>query len=274
MEECGLYYFRSILDALCRVVPANCDPTCDLTQLAKEIQAILQLIYGIIVIHREGSGELESEYTCLQVDCPIPLIQDILSGQPLIDPDDSILLLSHEVLAEMDPVQYDVLASVQEESQLKNVLAAANIEFGGVGPTRKARRHRTAQEPVDEGSKEITVSRVPFQVIKYPDPFSIMTEHIKQFTINSASTTITDELSVGIQPPHTVPSLDEKKYEYGVLLTWLKALSQPDETILKKIASMEDYEERMKKLGTKLKQSLSPEDLIKTLASIQPSKQD
>ena len=46
-------------------------------------------------------------------------------------------------------------------------------------------------------------------------------------------------------------------------------LCQSDDTVLRKMTAIEDYEERLKKLGAKLKSSLSPEDLLRTLASIQ-----
>lgn len=56
--------------------------------------------------------------------------------------------------------------------------------------------------------------------------------------------------------------------EYELLTTIYKIISQPDEVVLKKIADLENYEERMRKLGTRLKNALTPEDLLKTLASI------
>lgn len=56
--------------------------------------------------------------------------------------------------------------------------------------------------------------------------------------------------------------------EYELLTTVYKVINQPDEVILKKLADLEDYEERMRKLGTRLKNALTPEDLLKTLASI------
>lgn len=58
--------------------------------------------------------------------------------------------------------------------------------------------------------------------------------------------------------------------ELELLVLVYKVLSQPDEAIAKKMSALEDHEERLKKLGAKLKTSLSPEDLLRTLASIQP----
>lgn len=57
--------------------------------------------------------------------------------------------------------------------------------------------------------------------------------------------------------------------EYELLSLIYKVISQPDDAILRKLAALEDYEDRLRKLGTKLRSSLSPEDLLRTLASIQ-----
>lgn len=57
--------------------------------------------------------------------------------------------------------------------------------------------------------------------------------------------------------------------EFDLLSLIYKILSQPDEIIIRKMNTLEDHEERLRKLGTKLKSSLSPEDLLRTLASLQ-----
>lgn len=57
--------------------------------------------------------------------------------------------------------------------------------------------------------------------------------------------------------------------EYELLSLIYKVISQPDESILRKLSALEDYEDRLRKLGAKLRSSLSPEDLLRTLASIQ-----
>lgn len=63
--------------------------------------------------------------------------------------------------------------------------------------------------------------------------------------------------------------VDEMVKSRASLLVLLRALSLPDDAILRKINGVEEYEERMRKLGAKLKYTLSPEDLLRTLASIQ-----
>lgn len=269
-------YFRSLIAGLCRVFPSNVG-AFDVPALCKEIHQYVSQLHGLIVFHNEEGAELETEILCFAVDCPLALIEEMVSGQRLVNPEEPLILLSEEILAGLAPVQLDVLAQVQEESQLKDVLAAANIEFGGgVASSRKARKHRSAivGEVVDEAQKEIRVHKVECQLVKAPNPFDLISEHCKEATIFESPLTGMPHAEpvatcAAVEPDAT--TFGSKMAEYEVLLTWMKILGQPEEVLLKKLASFEEYDERMKKLGAKLKESLSPEDLIKTLASIQPT---
>lgn len=60
----------------------------------------------------------------------------------------------------------------------------------------------------------------------------------------------------------------EQCQEYEMLLLYYRVLSQADDIIVKKLLAIEEYDDRMKKLGARIKQNLSPEDFIRTLASI------
>lgn len=289
-EECAIAYFRSLLIALCRVIPANCSSLYDPMALAKEIHQLVHQMHGLVVFHAEQGSELESEFVCFSPDIPLTLIQELVSGHSIFDPEENILLLASDKIVELDPVQYEVLGQVQEEGQLKDVLAAANIEFGGAASSRKARKHRStvSGEAGDEVQKEIKVKKVPFDLLHQLDVVELIDSYCKTSCnglVGMGIDTITTEQTRSEDTEaESAKSYAEKMAEYEVLLTWFKVLSQPDDVILKKISSFEDYEDRMKKLGAKLKRtklyytnlahfldSLSPEDLIKTLASIQPT---
>lgn len=282
VEACATAYFQSFINSFARVICANA-PTDDIDGLSKEIQRLVNQLTGLLVMHKTSGIELESQYFAYQVECPLLLIQELVSGQNLVDPEENILLLAEGVIAEMDPVQYEVLAMVQEESQLKVVLAAANIAYngatGGVPGPRKVRKHRstTAVDASTDSGKELVLNPVAVEIIPTPDPASLLDRCCKAVTIYGDQSIISSSSMDGEALTSQTPSKEcdstlipeQKLKEYEMLLSWLKLLSQPDEIILKKIASFEDYEERMKKLGAKLKHSLSPEDLIRTLASIQ-----
>lgn len=268
-------YFGSLLAALSRAIPANCPGDFDSAAMSRELQQLMKQMYGLIVVQTEQGADMETEFNCYTADCPLPLIQEIVSGHGIVDPDDSLLLLSAETLAEIDPVQYEVISQVQEESQLKDVLAAANIALSGVASSRKARKHRSTVvgDALEDSLKEITVHQAPVDFLPLADAASLLTELCKDQALFGRSAHMEADIPLPAQEDtHPVDfSLSRKMEEYEVLLTWMKVLSQPDESILKKISVFEEYEERMKKLGAKLKHSLSPEDLIKTLASIQPT---
>jgi hypothetical protein len=147
-----------------------------------------------------------------------------------------------------------------------------------VASSRKARKHRSTAggDALEDSLKEITVNQAPVDFLPLADAASLLTDLCKDRVIFGQPEGMNIDDATISAPPEAVksdddPSLAKKMEEYEVLLTWMKVLSQPDEAILKKIAVYEEYEERMRKLGTKLKHSLSPEDLIKTLASIQPA---
>lgn len=281
MEACATAYFQSFIHALVRVLCANCE-TEDIAGLPKEIQRLVSQLTGLVVVHKSSGLELETHYFGYQVECPLLLIQELVSGQNLVDPEENILLLAEDVIAEMDPIQYEVLALVQEESQLKDVLAAANIAYngpaGGVPGARKVRKQRstTAVDSAADAAKELVLIPVVVEILPSPDPASLLDRCCKAITAygdqSNDNMDVDSDLSFEVPSRECEPMIPEHKLkEYEMLLSWLKLLSQPDEVILKKIASFEDYEERMKKLGAKLKHTLSPEDLIRTLASIQPT---
>lgn len=277
VEAVAVAYFRSLLGAICRAIPANCNGDFNADSMSREIQQFMKQLYGLVILQTEQGPDIETEFNCYTADCPLPLIQEIISGQRLVDPDDSIILLSPETLAEIDPVQYEVMSQVQEESQLKDVLAAANIALSGVASSRKARKHRSTVggDALEDSLKEITVNQAPVDFLPLADASSLLTDLCKDRVIFGQADAMNIDVPVTTRPEIIKPteddSLAKKMEEYEVLLTWMKVLSQPDEAILKKISVYEEYEERMRKLGTKLKHSLSPEDLIKTLASIQPA---
>lgn len=268
-DECALAYFESLIRSLCRVIPANC-PEADASQMAKEIHRLVQHMYGLVVVQREYTEELETEISCFSVDCHLALIQEHLSGQNLIDSEDSIIVLSQETVAELDPVQYEVLGAVQEESQLKDALAAANISYSGVGSMRKARKHRHTSADAEEATKELSVFSSPLELLSPPDAASLIEGLCKDYPAAEPPGAAQPPVAQPRAAPPANVDAAAKSTEYSTLLAWLKVLNQPDEVILKKISAFEDYDDRMKKLGAKLKHSMSPEDLIKTLASIQP----
>lgn len=264
-ETCAIEYFRSLLASLCRVIPANCDSSCSMEELAKNIQRLINQMHGIFVLQTEEDQEILTRYSCWSVEIPLLLVQEYISGQRIVDPEDSLLLLSPETLSEIDPVQLEILSLVQEESQLKDVLAAANIAYGGVASSRKARKHRSsvAGDAVEEALKEIKVSHATFNVLQTPNVVELVEEFCKDSAIfgtlsNNLMALETDSANSELTSPpqqKTDESMQQKLKEYEVLLTWLKVLGQPDDIVLKKIASFEDYEERMKKLGAKLKRN-------------------
>lgn len=71
--------------------------------------------------------------------------------------------------------------------------------------------------------------------------------------------------SEAIQP--AIDVMEEECGEYELLLLVYKVLAQSDEMIMKKVNGIEEYEERMKKLGDRIKEALSPEDLLKSLTA-------
>lgn len=215
-------------------------------------------MYGIIVQELESDGSIKTNFNCYQADVPLQLIEEILSGRTMVDPDESILLLSDEVLAELDPIQYEILAAVQEDSALKDALAAANVEYGGTlagsASTRKVRKHRSTvqNDPNAEHKRSIEVTPCTISIQKGPDVIDLIDDHLLSKKVIGVAESIQ-----ALEPVEATlsTSCHGKLEEYATLLTWLKVLGQPDDVILKKIASFEDYEERMKKLGAKLKRT-------------------
>lgn len=256
-EESAIAYFRSFLSALCRVIPAGCTDVYDPLVLAKEIHQLIHQMHGLVVFHAEQGSELESEYVCFAPEIPLTLIQELVSGQSIFDPEENILLVPSDKIGELDPVQYEVLGQVQEEGQLKDVLAAANIEFGAAASSRKARKHRrtASGEAIDEAYKAYKVKKVTFDLLLNLDPAELIDSFCKTSCLGTTGTDIDAPQEEPANIPYETQSYAEKMAEYDVLLTWFKILSQPDDVILKKISSFEDYEDRMKKLGAKLKRT-------------------
>lgn len=276
MESSVVAFFGSLVHSICRVVVSNTSSE-QMELLVKEIHQLVNQLYGVVILEDAKSKNLSTKYLAFSAEIPLALIHEIVAGQSLVDPEESLLLLSPEVLNEMDPVQYHVLSIVQEESQLKDTLAAANIEFGGAitggVSLRKARKHRAAVvHTEDEQDKEIRVKRVPFEVFQQPSAFDLLDDLCKEQLLGEQPMLIDGFVPSTPPTPSTEPCISVKQLEeYDTLVAWMKILGQPEDLVLKKITAFEDYDERMKKLGAKLKHSLSPEDLIKTLASIQPS---
>ncbi|PJF18971.1 hypothetical protein PSACC_01215 [Paramicrosporidium saccamoebae] len=144
------------------------------------------------------------------------------------------------------------------------------------GPKRKTRRRRLSITNECEATsprrgKMAHVTSVPVEIVSScPCPLEVETPILLDSLSLDLNIKAKEEyLTNAHQDQQTlITTYEQECKEYELLMLIYKVLSQPDEVILRKMHTIEDYEDRLKKLGAKLRHSLSPEDLLRTLASI------
>jgi hypothetical protein len=280
-------YFDTFTRQLIRTVVANISEV-DSSALVGELIDLLAPMTGIIAVREVGSGHVTREFCAYQDVLTVERVTSLLQEQNISELD---LLAGAEVsqlphYADLDSLSTlalnELIDQLRAEELDSSELTTALSNDKGL---RKARRRRTSVSHLtdallspEEPRKRIkgsTVNAVPIEIITgCGSRFVEQISHPSGIELTDTLTTSIAAKEAKLSEIYTKLSTEMDQYgeacqEYELLSLVYKVLSQPDEVLLRKMNTIEEYEERLKKLGARLQTSLSPEDLLRTLVSIQ-----
>lgn len=280
-----------------------------LTELIEEIKDLLNPMVGLVVVRDLNGEHSIREYCAYQAEFTSEKVLSIVNEQSIGELDlfsgaDAKAIPHHEDLDALGMAGLDGLLDAlrNEELESPNMLVSGiaiaddmNAPSLGHSKMRKTRRRRTSissdvgllspEQPSREcsllaaGKRSRLLPITPIDVEILPGDISKFQSDIEERMLVSnpagldlAASIASKEARIEEIHQQALSHLEDYSLrckEFELLSLVYKILSQPDDAIIKKMLSIEEHEERLKKLGAKLKTSLSPEDLLRTLASIQ-----
>lgn len=279
-----------------------------LTELIEEIRDLLAPMVGLVIV-REVSGEYSiREYCTYQAEFTTERILAIVNEHSIGELDlfsgvNARAIAHHEDLDVLGMAGLDLLLDVLRNEELESPDMAADHSaedaLGALAAAqqkalRKTRRRRASissdvgllspEQPSREfallagGRRPRLLPITPIDVEILPEDGGLFLDAVEGRRLDPAGLDLatavaSKETRLREIHRHNLSLLEDystRCRELELLVLVYKVLSQPDEAIVKKMSALEDHEERLKKLGAKLKTLLSPEDLLRTLASMQP----
>lgn len=278
-------YFECFHRQLIRTVVANtAKENISLSDLAEELHALVEPMSGIIVVRELTASSITKELCGFQArmsheDCLDYLNEMHIAQLDLFDGTDIVNKIPNRDNLDMITIQaLDDLMDQLRAEQLEDCSLNGSVEE--LTKRRKSRKklNTSLLSPTDSAAKAHRFSNIFPRDIEIVSSLSCLacsdclsapstlTDTEQELLENSMAMKV-DQLHRSIKNQHVLLESHTSSYqEYQELLSIYATISkQSDKTILSKLSNLEEYEERMRKLGAQLKNSISTEELFKNL---------
>ena len=299
-------YFESFHRQLVRVVLVNTPLLTDGTimrTLVNELVDLLSPMVGLIVVRDIAENHMTREFCAFTATITTDHVTMLVEEDEVMNRLDS---MSDETNDQMESqsnsfddlrsmVISEMVTELKAEQYERYGLDASPSTLSTYAALSSARRKtvRKRKKPFTSGERNSTITdrswlKIVPGTVKIVSGLSALAsfheqQQQQQLSINLSIYTERDTLASSIAFKENVLkqfSQDGQEFiklytqgcrELELLTLVYKVMAQPDELLMKKLDALEDYEERMRKLGAKLKHSLSPEDLLRTLVTLKPA---